>query len=140
MTAMRYWNPLTSVTADMVAKNDYDKIVLLPLYPHYSISTTGSSFNEWERVYKGKSDNLIYINDYYDHPRYIEAINARIDQTLLKFPEDIRPEVQIVFSAHGIPVSMVKSGDPYSKHIQSTVDAVMKARKQFSRTPCMLPK
>ncbi|HSR16612.1 MAG TPA: ferrochelatase, partial [Ignavibacteriaceae bacterium] len=45
--ARRYWKPLTEETVKQIEKNDYEKIILLPLYPHYSISTTGSSFNEW---------------------------------------------------------------------------------------------
>lgn len=128
LTAMRYWNPITKETADCVSRNDYDKVVLLPLYPHFSISTTGSSFNEWKRVYKGDFSKVCYVNNYYDDNNYIKAINERINQTLLKFNEEIRSDVQIVFSAHGTPVSMVKSGDPYSLHIKATVDKVMEMR------------
>jgi ferrochelatase len=83
-------------------------VILLPLYPHYSISTTGSSFNEWKREYKGDSTKLVYINDYYENEIYARAINQRIDEALLKFPEEVRSDVQLVFSAHGTPVSFVK--------------------------------
>ncbi len=126
--AMRYWKPLTHETAAIVAEKNYDKIILLPLYPQYSISTTGSSFNEWKRVFDGNSNNVIYINDYFDHPLYIKAINHRIDEAILKFPEKIRNEIQLVFSAHGTPVSYVKKGDPYSEQIKKTIEAVMKLR------------
>ena len=128
ITAMRYWNPLTDVAAEQIEAGNYDRVVLLPLYPHYSISTIGSSFNEWKRKYKGDSSKLIYINEFYKNQNYIKSLNERIDETLLRFPEEVRAEVQIVFSAHGTPISMVKSGDPYSKHIQETVDLVMSAR------------
>ncbi len=127
-TAMRYWKPLTHETASIVAKKNYDKIILLPLYPHYSISTTGSSFNEWKRVFDGNSNNVIYINDYFDHPLYIKAVNNRIDEAVLKFPENIKNEIQLVFSAHGTPVSYVKKGDPYREQIKKTINAVMKKR------------
>ncbi|HSR17469.1 MAG TPA: ferrochelatase [Ignavibacteriaceae bacterium] len=126
--AMRYWKPLTEETVHQIGKNDYEKIILLPLYPHYSISTTGSSFNEWKRFYKGHSSNLIYIENYFNHPIYIQALNERIDQALQKFPENIRKEVQLVFSAHGTPVSYLKKGDPYSGQIKSTMEAVMERR------------
>lgn len=127
-TAMRYWNPLTAKIVDKVESKNYDKIILLPLYPHYSITTTGSSFNEWNRHYKGDKSKLIFVNDYYTNHKYVEAINHRIDETVLRFRENVRKEIQIVFSAHGTPVSLVKKGDPYSKHIRQTVEAVMKLR------------
>ncbi len=128
-TAMRYWNPLTKEVAVNVESKNYDKVILLPLYPHYSITTTGSSFNEWKRHYNGDKSKLIFVNDYYLHPKYLETINQRIDETILRFPEKVRNEIQIVFSAHGTPISLVKKGDPYSKHIKQTVEAVMKLRK-----------
>jgi len=126
--AMRYWKPLTSETAEIVAAKKFEKVILLPLYPHFSISTTGSSFNEWKRVYSGKQSNLIYINSYPTNQYYIRAINQKIDETLLNFPEDKRKDVQLVFSAHGTPVSYVKKGDPYSGQIKETIEAVMKLR------------
>lgn len=128
ITAMRYWHPLTDIAAKQVEEGGYNKVVLLPLYPHYSISTIGSSFNEWKRKYKGINSNLIYINDFYTNEKYIQALNERIDETLKRFPEEIRDDVQIVFSAHGTPMSMVKNGDPYSGQICETVELVMKAR------------
>lgn len=128
ITAMRYWHPLTEVAAKKVEEGNYNRVVLLPLYPHYSISTSGSSFNEWKRKYKGDTSKLIYINDFYKNEKYIKALNERINETLELFPEEVRDNVQIVFSAHGTPMSMVKSGDPYSRQIQETVDLVMKAR------------
>jgi|SRR5690554_658591 len=126
--AMRYWKPLTQDVIPKIENGNYDRIILLPLYPHFSISTTGSSFNEWKRFYKGDYSKLIYINSYQTHPVYLKAINQRIDETLLLFPENVRDEVQLVFSAHGTPVSYLKKGDPYSFQIKETIDAVMKLR------------
>lgn len=128
LVAMRYWLPLTQTIVEKVEAGNYEKIILLPLYPHYSITTTGSSFNEWKRYYKGEEKKLVLINSYYDHPVYVSAINQRIDEALLSFSEIIRKDVQLVFSAHGTPVSLVKKGDPYSTQIKQTVEAVMKQR------------
>ena len=135
-TAMRYWKPLTEDTVDKIERAHYDKIILLPLYPHYSIATTGSSFNEFKRYYKGNNSKLVRINEYYLNDGYIAAINQRIDETISRFPEDIKSEIQIVFSAHGTPVSFVKKGDPYSRQIKDTVEAVMKARN-YSHKYCL---
>jgi ferrochelatase len=126
--AMRYWKPLTQETVEIIERGSYDKIILLPLYPHFSVSTTGSSFNEWKSWYKGDPAKLEYVNSYQVHPLYIKALNQRIDETLLRFPEAVRKDVQLVFSAHGTPVSYLKKGDPYSFQVKETIEAVMKDR------------
>ncbi len=128
--AMRYWKPLTEEVVPKVKNGDYEKVIMLPLYPHFSVSTTGSSFNEWKRHFDGDESKLIYVNDYFLNDKYIDALNERIDQTLEKFPPDIRNEVQLVFSAHGTPMSMVKKGDPYSGQICETVSRVMEKRNK----------
>jgi ferrochelatase len=127
-TAMRYWKPSIEETVTRIEEKNYKKIILLPLYPHYSITTTGSSFNEWNRYYKEDESKLIYIKDYYTHQKYIHALNQRIDETLFRFPEAARINVQLVFSAHGTPMSLVKKGDPYGKQIFETVNEVMRKR------------
>ena len=127
-TAMRYWHPTIKDIAQKVSEKGFDKIVLLPLYPHYSITTTGSSLNEWKRVYKGDAGKLTYVYDYFDNRRYIDALNERIDETILKFPEHVRNDIQLVFSAHGLPESIAKQGDPYPTQIDKTIACVMKAR------------
>ncbi len=127
-TAMRYWKPLTSETAEIIRQKNYQNIILLPLYPHFSVSTTGSSFNEWDRVYKGDPSKVKKIITYFNHPGYVAALNANIDAGLLKFSAEIRNNVVLLFSAHGTPISMVKKGDPYCKEIKETIDAVMALR------------
>jgi len=126
--AMRYWNPTIKDIAEKVSEKAFDRIALLPLYPHYSITTTGSSFNEWKRSYKGEVAKLTYVYDYFDNRRYIHALNERIDETILRFPENVRDDIQLVFSAHGLPESIVKQGDPYPKQIDQTIACVMNAR------------
>lgn len=126
--AMRYWKPLIKDIAKKIEPDNYKKIILLPLYPHYSITTTGSSFNEWNRNYSGDKSKVVLINNYHKNEKYIAAINQRIDESLQKFPKEIINDVQLVFSAHGTPISLVKKGDPYSFQIKETVDSIMKAR------------
>ncbi len=126
--AMRYWHPIIKDVAEQIAMHHFDRIVLLPLYPQYSTTTTGSAFNEWNRVYKGDPTGLIYIKDYFDNRRYISAINNRIDESILDFPEKRRSDIQLLFSAHGTPLRIVKRGDPYSDQIKKTVADVMAAR------------
>lgn len=130
--AMRYWKPFTSDVVQEIEKEQFEKIVLLPLYPQYSISTTGSSINEWNRVYRGPKEKVIVINDFYRNENYLKAINERIDQALNEF-DCKRDEVYFLFSAHGVPVSYIKKGDPYQKQIEETVQLVM-SKRNFSNT------
>ncbi|HTZ31923.1 MAG TPA: ferrochelatase, partial [Methylomirabilota bacterium] len=121
VTAMRYWNPLTeSAVSNLKSAGRLDELVLLPLYPHYSFATTLSSLKEWRRVYGEPSDSLPErtIEDFYDHPLYIEALVQNIGKCLRQFPDSSR--IHLVFSAHGIPLSLVEKGDPYPKHINET--------------------
>jgi ferrochelatase len=128
-TAMRYWNPLIGETAGKVASKEYSRIILLPLYPHFSRTTTGSSFAEWKRVYTGNEPDCIYITDYYEFPKYIEALNQRITESIDKFSDDAKEDVELVFSAHGIPESLIKKGDPYKDHTEKTVKAIMELKQ-----------
>ena len=122
VTAMRYWHPLTSEAVDELKKSfPLDDIVLLPLYPHFSYATTLSSLKEWRRAY-GPPDGRAKehtVGKFYDHPLYIQAVVQRIGSILRQFPESWR--VHLVFSAHGLPMSLVEKGDPYPRQIEATV-------------------
>jgi len=125
VTAMRYWHPLTNEALEALRKaGPLDEIVLLPLYPHYSYATTLSSLKEWRRVY-GRPDGgppERTIDHFYDHPLYIQALVQRIGAMLRQFEDSSR--IHLIFSAHGLPMSLVKKGDPYPKQIGATVRAV----------------
>jgi ferrochelatase len=122
VTAMRYWHPLTSEAVDALRKaGPLDELVLLPLYPHYSYATTLSSLKEWRRVYGNPNGGppLRTIEHYYNHPHYIRALVQRIGTVLRQFPDSSR--IHLVFSAHGLPMSLIEKGDPYPKQIEETV-------------------
>lgn len=123
--AMRYWHPFTDEIIEEINKKDIKKILLLPLYPHYSKATTGSNLNEWNRLNPGLE--TIIIKNYHLNTFYIKAIIERINESLNQFPENKRNDVYILFSAHGSPLKLVKQGDPYSFQIKETVDAVIES-------------
>jgi ferrochelatase len=128
MVAMRYWHPFTAEAVETLARENVKRIVLLPLYPQYSIATTGSSLHEWQRVIAKRNVNHLRVDlveEYCDHPMYISAIADLIRQTLAKVPVDSRSRVHLVFSAHGTPVKLVKRGDPYQQHVIRTYEAVL---------------
>ncbi|HMV26684.1 MAG TPA: ferrochelatase [bacterium] len=128
--AMRYWHPMTDAIARSIAQGGYDRILLLPLYPHYCKATTGSGINEWRRCAKKYQIDHIptqTVASYFDHPDYIHAIVDNIKKALTQLPEDARAKTHLVFSAHGTPMKLVRDGDPYSIHIRRTYEAVLSA-------------
>ncbi len=127
--AMRYWHPFTAEVLDEIEKEGIKKVILLPLYPQYSKATTESSVKEWKKqlAERGGIDGLQWslIEHYYDFPPYLDAFIERINQGLERFPAEQRDKVNILFSAHGTPMKLVREGDPYSGHICETVSAIM---------------
>jgi ferrochelatase len=122
VVAMRYWKPTTCDAVDALRKaGKLDELVLLPLYPHYSYATTLSSTKEFRRVYGAPKADIPEraIASFYDHPLYIQALVQRIGSVLRQFPDSSR--IHLVFSAHGLPMSLVEKGDPYPKQIEETV-------------------
>ena len=120
--AMRYWHPFTAEAIEQVKAAGCDEIVLLPLYPHYSSTTTGSSLNEWHRLFR---ENLPVhsVDTFYCHPLYLEALVEKVEEALARFS---RPDqAEIVFSAHSVPMSVIEKGDPYQRQIQETVELLM---------------
>ena len=130
VVAMRYWHPFTAeaiaqllyTREDARRDAEVDQVVLLPLYPQYSSTTTGSSLNEWRRQWKGAVPTSC-VAPFYRNPQYIAAVVERIDEALARFPDP--QAVPLVFSAHGVPVSVIEKGDPYQQHIEETVGLVM---------------
>ena len=198
--AMRYWHPSTEEVAREVDAQPFRNLVLLPLYPQYSKTTTGSSFNEWNRRYRpeaARKTPVRVVRQFYDHPGYLDAVVEKINQGLAWFggvdsrqagerqaallratlvvagaphgpvhdvsgaphsdcaesrpnPQaatassvnpspyiqlapgkhlapDVNsaPDIRLIFSAHGVPQSVIEAGDPYQEQVEATVELVM---------------
>ncbi len=80
--AMRYWHPFTAEAIAQLEAAGCDEVVLLPLYPHYSSTTTGSSLNEWNRLYRRKSSRFTQVGAFYRNDLYLEALVEKIDEAL----------------------------------------------------------
>ena len=120
--AMRYWHPLTPETAKAVEAFSPDQVVLLPLYPQFSTTTTQSSLKAWREHYRGPG-RISAVCCYPEATGWIEAQAALITEQLEKAGD--RP-VRVLFSAHGIPETLVdKKGDPYQEQVERTVFAVI---------------
>ena len=122
--AMRYWHPFTAAAVAEMAAFTPEEIVLLPLYPQFSKTTTGSSVNEWNRCFEpnGWRPNVRLIETFYEDPAYLDSLVSAIDACIAQGagPADL----DIVFSAHSVPIAVIEQGDPYQRQIERTVDLV----------------
>lgn len=126
---MRYWHPYTEEATAKIVRDRLDRLVILPLYPQFSISTSGSSFRLLDRLWREdpQLQKLPYtvVPSWYDEPSYLQSMANLIATELDKFPEPER--VQLFFSAHGVPKSYVEeAGDPYQQEIEACVSAILK--------------
>jgi ferrochelatase len=125
---MRYWYPFTEEAIARIKRDRIEKLVILPLYPQFSISTSGSSFRLLEALWKedpalNRVEHTV-ITSWYDRPGYLRAMAQLIAGELDKFPNP--DEVHIFFSAHGVPVSYVEeAGDPYQREIEECTALIM---------------
>jgi ferrochelatase len=123
---MRYWHPMADETAAQVKDYDPDRVMLLPLYPQYSTTTTASSFEAWRQaaVAAGLDRPTRSVCCYPSEPGLIAA-HARL---IAKALDDAGSSpVRLLFSAHGLPEKVVKAGDPYQWQVERTAAAVMAA-------------
>ncbi len=122
--AMRHWHPMSEATAAEVKAWGADEIVLLPLYPQFSSTTTASSLAEWGRAAArvGLRAPSRAICCYPAEAGFIEAHAALIAPLLAKAARD-RP-ARLLFSAHGLPEKIVRAGDPYQWQVERTAAAV----------------
>jgi ferrochelatase len=119
--AMRYWKPFAAETARAVAAFAPDEIVLLPLYPQYSTTTTASSLADWRRAYKGPGRSHA-VCCYPTGEGVVAGQAAAIEAT---WAAAGRPEgLRLLFSAHGLPEKVVAGGDPYQAQVEACAAAI----------------
>ncbi|KAL0332584.1 UNVERIFIED_CONTAM: Ferrochelatase-2, chloroplastic [Sesamum calycinum] len=125
---MRYWHPFTEEAIEQIKRDGITKLVVLPLYPQFSISTSGSSLRLLESIFR-EDEYLVnmqhtVIPSWYQREGYIKAMADLIEKELEKF--DSPQEVMIFFSAHGVPLAYVEeAGDPYKAEMEECVDLIM---------------
>ena len=126
---MRYWHPFTEEAIARIKRDSIEQLVILPLYPQFSISTSGSSFRLLEKIWQeepalNRIDHTV-ISSWYDRPGYLQAMADLIAQELDQIENPDR--VHIFFSAHGVPISYVEeAGDPYQQEIEQCTALIMR--------------
>lgn len=122
---MRYWRPMSDQVAAKVREYDPDRIILLPLYPHYSSTTTASSFSDWERAARRARLNRP-TRRICCYPTEHGFIAAQVEQLMRAYWEASQEgTVRILFSAHGLPEKVIRKGDPYQWQIEQTVRGIL---------------
>lgn len=122
---MRYWHPMSTETAQAVKEYNPDKIILLPLYPQFSTTTSGSSINDWRKVAKsaGLTASTVEVCCYPYAKGWINAQSQLIDAVYKQQHAKSKP--RILFSAHGLPKKVIAAGDPYQWQVEQTAQAVV---------------
>ncbi len=130
--AMRYWPPFADEAVGFLLKQGVDSITALTLYPHFSKATTGSSVIHLKKSLAALAPDipLKVIFSYPTQPSYIKALADNITEGLQLFSNE---DVQIIYSAHSLPVSFIKGGDPYVTHINKTINAIEQITGQRGR-------
>jgi ferrochelatase len=118
VVAMRYWHPFTAEAITQLRDAQCEEIVLLPMYPQYSSTTTGSSLNEWNRRFVDEAP-VHCVRNFYRNDFYLDALIEKIEEALARFAEP--EQAELVFSAHSVPMAVIQKGDPYQKEIEETV-------------------
>ena len=116
--AFRYWGPDEASAVKWVTGLGARRVVALPMYPQYCRATTLSSLVELRRAATPAGLELLEIDGYHDDARYLDALAAGTLEGLAAFPPSARPHV--VMSAHGVPQSFPKKGDPYVGQVEAT--------------------
>lgn len=147
--AMRYGSPSIQAGLEALREKGCERIIILPLYPQYSATTTGSTFDAVAEVLKvwRRVPEISFINAYHDHPAYIEALAGSVQSYWQQHGE---PE-RLLISFHGIPERYFEAGDPYPCHCRKTARllrehlglgderAVLTFQSRFGREPWVRP-
>ena len=131
--AMRYWKPFTEEAIAQIKEDGITSLVVLPLYPQFSVSTSGSSLRLLEKIlkedsYLNSSVRHVVIPSWYQRPGYVSAMADLIQGELMDdkvFSAKDRANVELFFSAHGVPQSYVDEGDPYKVEMEECVQLIM---------------
>jgi ferrochelatase len=122
--AMRYWHPLIEEVIPKIHDEGILRLVVLGLYPQYSIATTGSSVSKVKKVAGRYPIEIFDIPSWYDNALYIDALVDTIRKGIGSFAPS--SDIHVLFSAHSLPKKFIDEGDPYLEHIKRTISEVTK--------------
>lgn len=123
---MRYWHPMSPQVVREVREWSADKIVLLPLYPQFSTTTTWSSLQVWKKAMfqAGMNTETSMICCYPENQGYVDASADHIKTEYAKAVKDGHEKIRVLFSAHGLPEKVIKKGDPYQSQCVASAEKI----------------
>jgi protoporphyrin/coproporphyrin ferrochelatase len=124
---MRYWHPFAHEVVPQIKEWNPDRILLLPLYPQFSSTTTGSSLNNFREAAANArlAKPTTTICCWYDDPSFTASIAALIDEKIAEAQKTLPGvKLRILYSAHSLPESIIRAGDPYQAHVEASVAAI----------------
>ena len=127
VVAMAAWHPFADEALGALAAQGIERAIALPLYPHESRTTTGSSLNQLEHArarQAGPAIEIAAIRRYPDADGYVRAVVERVEDAIATLPAEHRATAPVMFSAHGLPEAYIKRGDPYLDDVRLTVETV----------------
>lgn len=147
---MRYWKPFSAEVLKQIKEDDIKELIIIPLYPHYSVTTTGSSLKDLYNTYldstssssKDSDIKVTVIPDWFNNKKYVKSIANLIYEELLSLDivknilnnknKNNNDKVEILFSAHGVPQFYVtQNGDPYQNHIKNSKELILNELKSI---------
>ena len=125
---MRCWKPTIDDALELALRDGVRHLLALPLFPQYSVTTTGSCFNYLRKLVERKvpagSLKITYVDAWFDEPLYVEAMADKIREALGRFADVDPRQVNLLYSAHSIPARYVDEGDPYLEQTRKTVELI----------------
>jgi ferrochelatase len=131
--AMACWHPFSDEAVASMRTDGVTRAVAVPLFPHHSRTTTGSSFQALDRAAAGQGLEIARVDSYPDAPGYVAALCDCLRDALATLPAHLRDEAPVLLSAHGLPESYIRKGDRYLDEIRVTYAAVTRALKLEGR-------
>jgi len=125
--AMRYTPPFAKNVVEELKQKDINEVFLLPLYPQYSTTTTKSSLENFKEVLEPLHVKTLHVERFYENRLYNELLIEKIEEQL---KEKNSKEFELIFSAHSLPQSIVKSGDTYQKEVLLHVELLKDILKE----------
>ena len=118
---MRHWHPFIQDTVERIVSDEQRRVVAIAMAPHYSTLSVGIYEKQLLEAAHGRLEFAL-VRSWGEQPQYLEAVREQLAQTLQRFPEPL--EVQVVFTAHSLPRSILATGDPYPDELQRTAQAL----------------
>ena len=133
-TIMRYWHPFAKDVVKKIKEYRPNQIILLPLYPQFSSTTTGSSVKDFaDNFFDENSASIKIVCCYPEHNDFIKSHAVHINQTLNKIEDKDLSKVRLLFSAHGLPQNVIDKGDPYVFQVEETSKKTMEFLKNLRK-------